>query len=237
MTRKRRGDQASRADGSQTDERSFYRLANRALRLVIPLLARLRVEGSEHVPATGALIVAINHASLVDPPLVGAILPRQVRPMAKQEALRVPVVGWIIRAYGAFPVRRGQPDRRSLRTALEILEAGGVVMIAPEGTRSRSGRLQASHAGVGHLALLSDAPVLPVAIIGTHSGWRQLARLRRAEVTVRIGQPLVTDLERSDTRAARRMTGMVMQAIAALLPPDMRGDYTTDPGEVKASDR
>jgi 1-acyl-sn-glycerol-3-phosphate acyltransferase len=151
---------------------------------------RLRTEGIEHVPDSGPVILAPNHFSAMDHWFVGILLPRRVRFMAKSQLFRGPVLEFILMHAGAFPVRRGQRDEEAIRTAVEILERGGVLVMYPEGGRSRSGRIGGSaRRGVGRLALETGAPVIPVALRGSEQA-RNWRRLRFPAVTVRYGPPV-----------------------------------------------
>ena len=204
----------------------FYYLANWVLRHVFRLLMRIEVEGEEHVPPEGPLIVAINHMSLMDPPLIGAFFPRDLEMMAKVELFRRPVIGWVVRHYGAFPVPRGEADLRALKHAMRALRAGHAILMAPEGTRSKTHQLQRGKEGVALVAVRTGAPVLPVALYGQENWWRDLLRLRRPRVHIRIGEPIPVERNRkADRRALQAITTKVMRGLARLLPPAYRGAY------------
>jgi 1-acyl-sn-glycerol-3-phosphate acyltransferase len=130
------------------------------------LFHRWQVSGVEHIPKQGAVILCANHISNFDPPLLGSPLERRVHFMAKAELFSIPVLGWAIRKLGAFPVRRGAGDRAALRTAFKLLEEGQVLVIFPEGTRSKTGEIEEGHSGAAVFALRSGATVVPAAIIG-----------------------------------------------------------------------
>lgn len=159
----------------------LYVLARVLFRLVFALVFRWDVQGREHMPPSGPVLVCANHISWWDPPLVGCLFDRRVYFMAKEEIFRWPVLGPLLPRVGAFPVRRGTADRQALRTALEHLAAGRVVGIFPEGTRSRSGELLPAEPGAAMLAVKSRAPILPVAISGPFRPFRP--------VRVRVGTP------------------------------------------------
>ncbi len=189
------------------------------MRLALRLVAEWRVMGSEEVPSAGPLIIVANHIHFLDPPVLAASLPRKVAIMVRDDLLRVPGVGLMVRGYDTISVRRGSPDRQALVRAMSHLQRGGAVGIFPEGTRSRDGRLGEGRPGAALLALRTAAPILPVGIAGTGQLFAELARLRRPRVLVRIGPPFV--LRRSEgTGAAARAdaTRQIMSRIAELLP-------------------
>ncbi|ACX52265.1 1-acyl-sn-glycerol-3-phosphate acyltransferase [Ammonifex degensii KC4] len=159
----------------------FYWFAWLVCRLYLHIFRSFRVEGLEHFPREGPVIVAANHQSYLDPVALGCALPRRVYYMAKEELFHIPVLRTLIRWLGAFPVKREEMDRRALRTALNLLARGQVVGIFPEGTRSREGKLLPLQPGAALLALKSGAPVVPVALTGTRGWW--------GRVRVKIGRP------------------------------------------------
>jgi 1-acyl-sn-glycerol-3-phosphate acyltransferase len=191
----------------------------------------VRVEGEEHVPKDGPFIMASNHTSLADPPLLGATVGhrngRLIHFMAKREIRDWPIIGWLADKSGVFFVRRGEGDRAAQRLALELLAQGKPIAVFPEGTRSRDGRLGTARAGVAVLALRSGAPVLPVAIIGTHRLFPGKSRFpHRSRITVRIGKPFTLGHlpeGRIDRDLLAAGTDRVMREIAALLPPHQGG--------------
>lgn len=144
-----------------------------------------RVEGRAHVPATGGLIVASNHVSFWDPPLVGTAVGRELHFLAKEELFRNPVFGSLIRAFNAIPIRRGVADLSGLTRAMDVLRAGHALILFPEGSRMRDGRLHRARPGVGMLAAGTDARILPCFISGSDRPREWL--LRRARLHVRIG--------------------------------------------------
>ncbi|HID88058.1 MAG TPA: 1-acyl-sn-glycerol-3-phosphate acyltransferase [Anaerolineae bacterium] len=206
----------------------FYHLANVVLRGLFAILLDYRVTGLENVPRTGPLIVAINHTSFLDPLLVGVFIPREVTMMGKAELFRIPVFGLIARLYGAFPVRRGEIDRGALRRAMEVLQEGGALMMAPEGTRGGTEQLQRGRHGVTMIALRTGAAILPVAIWGPKRFPTNLARLRRTRVGMAVGEPftLKKGAGKPSREEVRAMTDEIMYRLAALLPPEVRGVYS-----------
>lgn len=184
-----------------------FRISRGIIRALLRLFCGFTVTGRQHEPRVGPVIVVSNHLSDLDPLVVGAALRRPTRFMAKEELFTPPLSRWWVTACGAFPVRRGEPDRRAFRTALEILHGGGVLVMFPEGTRGRDRTLRPPEPGAAMLALRSGAPILPVAVLGTDLVFpRDARRLRRSRITVRIGPPIRTDgaAQRPGAHGSRR---------------------------------
>jgi 1-acyl-sn-glycerol-3-phosphate acyltransferase len=138
---------------------------------LVHAFAPIRSYGSERLPAHGGVVLAVNHFSWLDPPLIGASCPRRIEFVAKIEAHRVPGLGQLIRAHGTLPIRRGESDREAVRTMRETVRTGGALGLFVEGTRQRSGEPGAAQPGAAMVALQEAVPVVPVAIHGTQH-WR-----------------------------------------------------------------
>jgi 1-acyl-sn-glycerol-3-phosphate acyltransferase len=148
------------------------------------VLWRRRVIGVENVPAQGGVILAANHASNMDPPVVGSSISRRVFFMAKQELFATPAFGWFIKQLNAFPIRRVERDMGAFRMAQRILTSGESLILFPEGTRQRGGTLGKARPGVGMLALKARCPVVPVYVHNSHLAGRL------APLTVVFGAPI-----------------------------------------------
>jgi 1-acyl-sn-glycerol-3-phosphate acyltransferase len=210
----------------------FYYFANSTLRHVLFPICRVdvTVPGQEHVPPEGPVIVVFNHISTLDPPLLGTFIPRDIVMMSKIENFSDnPVLGWMARNYGAFPIRRGLGDVGAIRRALQVLRQGRALLISPEGTRSKTGLLGQPHEGVALIGSRSGAPVLPVGISGIEDFTRQIKRWRQTTVTLNIGRPfrLIAPTGRPSRGELEAMSRAVMQRIALQLPPSYRGDFGT----------
>jgi 1-acyl-sn-glycerol-3-phosphate acyltransferase len=209
----------------------YHRVVAAVARLGLRALARVRVEGLEHVPTKGALIVVANHMSNADPPLLwGWLVPALGRVptyLAKAVLFRG-VAGPVLRSFGATPVEAGGSDMAAYRVAKAALDAGGVVTLMPEGTRSLDGRLLVARPGASLLATRTGAPVLPVGVSGTDEllgRGRSLPRIG-TRVTLRVGRPFVLGLEGDDRRAALAAAdAQVMRRIAALVEARHRGEW------------
>ena len=176
-----------------------YPLAWLVLTLPTILIYRLRAIGLENVPRSGPLVLAPNHFSQMDHFFVGAYLRRQIRFMAKSQMFGPPVLTYIYKHGGVFPVRRGHRDEEAFKTAYTILDQGEMLLVYAEGGRSRSRNLGEPRPGIGRIALESGAPIVPVAIHGS-AGVRGWKRLRFPKVTVRFGEPLTFGVEPSPSR-------------------------------------
>lgn len=184
-----------------------FRISRGIIRGLLRLFFGFTVVGRHHEPQAGPVIVVSNHLSDLDPLVIGSALSRPVSYMAKEELFKPPLLRWWITACGGFPVRRGEPDRRAFRTALEVLRRGGVLVMFPEGTRGRDRALRPPEPGAAMLALRTGAPLLPAAILGTDLVFpRDARRLRRSRITVRLGPPIHIDggSQRSSTDRPRR---------------------------------
>jgi len=210
----------------------FYSFACLGVRLLLRLFTRCRVEGLENVPPSGPLLLVANHLNLVDPPVLGALLPRRIVFVAKEELFRMPLVGWIVKWYGAFGIKRGQADLQALRTAVSVLRSGGVLGMFPEGHRSRTGKMQEAYAGAALVALMGEAPVLPVGIDGTDRLRSPLSLLTRPAITVRVGPPFTLDAYRGRRGGIEEATRHMMARVASLLPEERRGFYAEAAEEI-----
>jgi len=160
----------------------FYNVTKILVKLILLFFFRIKVEGRDNEPQDGAVIVCSNHISWWDPPLIGCILKRRVFFMAKQELFQSPLFGCILKLLGAFPVKRGSPDRKAIKKSLQVLKQNKVLGLFPEGTRSKTGKLQKPEPGVGFIAIKSRAKILPIAIKGKYGLFKP--------IHVKIGKPM-----------------------------------------------
>jgi 1-acyl-sn-glycerol-3-phosphate acyltransferase len=154
--------------------------------LLFVTVYRCRAEGAQNIPEGGA-IIAPNHISFFDPPLTGCFMPRDLHFMAKQELFNTPVLGFLIKRTNAFPVKRGALDMAAFRNAFGLLEKGELLLMFPEGTRSKDGALGKARAGVGMVAVGANVPVVPVKITGTNT------MLKFKRITITYGKPLMPE--------------------------------------------
>jgi 1-acyl-sn-glycerol-3-phosphate acyltransferase len=199
-------------------------------------VSRISIEGAvDEIPRDGPLIIAANHASNLDAPVLGAwLIPklgRRIHWLGKRELFAWPIVGWVAANGGVHPVDRGSADVEAFRLATRILEEGHILFVFPEGTRSPDGTLQEARDGLAVLALRSGAPIVPIGIAGSSRVWPKGQRFPHpgGHVVFRVGRPFRPSDELPagiDRRTAKPLvTRMIMERIAALLPVGQRGAY------------
>ena len=199
-------------------------------------MSRVSIEGAiDEIPRDGPLIIAANHASNLDVPVIGSwlipLLGRRIHWLGKKELFDWPVIGWMAANGGVHPVDRGAADVEAFRLAQRILDGGHVLFAFPEGTRSPDGALQEARGGLALLALRTEAPIVPIGISGSDRVWPKGQRLPHpgGRVTVRIGRPihLANELPAGIDRSAAKSlaTSLIMRRIADLLPARQRGVY------------
>ena len=201
---------------------------NNTIKGITRLACRIETDQLKRVPASGPLILVCNHINFLEVPLVFTHLqPRPVTGFAKSETWDNPFLRPLFNLWEAIPLRRGEPDIIALRRGIQALQAGKIVAISPEGTRSGDGQLGRGIPGVVLLALYSGAPLLPMVYYGSESFRPNLVRFRRTNFNIRVGQ--VFYLDPRGIKASREirqvMVDEIMYQLAVLLPPTYRGVY------------
>lgn len=207
--------------------RFVYFTVRAIIRALVWLLTRTEVCGLENLPPRGPYVLVTNHLSAIDPPLLMAAIPAAVTVFAGHTHRREFIIGELMNSVGAIWVRRGEADREALRAAVAVLKDGGVVGVAPEGTRSRTGSLLKGKIGTAYLATRADVPIVPVALIGTEVGLPALFQLRRPRLTVTIGPPfrLPNSSPRADRHELEAHTELIMRTLVRMLPEKYHGVY------------
>lgn len=221
-----------------TDATTVWRILYVVAIIIRPFFVRLKIDGQENVPLSAGCIYAINHTMGPDYVLVGYASPRQVFYMAKSEIFAFhPWVAWLVTAAGAFPVQRGKGDFHAIEQAAAVVRSGKIVGMFPEGTRSRNGQLQRGKTGVARIAMMAQAPIVPVIVINSEPILRDVLKFRkRPLVIVRFGKPVRPTGDVENPVDVRQLTTTLMLAMAELLPPERRG-YYADPDAVRVLDR
>ena len=203
-------------------------VTNRVVKWITSAICRVDARQLAQVPAQGPLIIVTNHINFLEAPVIYTRLtPRPVTAFAKTETWDSAFLGWLFDVWGIIPIQRGAPDKTALKRGVQALKDGYILTIAPEGTRSQDGRLLRGLPGIVMVALLSGAPLLPVAHFGHENYKRNLRHLRRSHFYTIVGHPftLTTQGEKITGEVRQRMTDEIMYQLAALLPPAYRGAY------------
>ncbi|HEY4953119.1 MAG TPA: lysophospholipid acyltransferase family protein [Verrucomicrobiae bacterium] len=197
-------------------------------RLMYATYFHWRVFNAERVPLTGGVILASNHASFLDPPIVGSGLHRQINYLAKASLFRHPGIGWLLRMWNAVPVQLDGGGAAGLKAILDRLLAGGAIVVFPEGSRTKDGKLQPARSGIGLTVIKSDAVVIPVRTFGTFECYNRKIRFHLPkQLAVKYGQPMRFEKLRAEAKTCSKprlkeiyqeVADEIMAAIAKLEP-------------------
>jgi 1-acyl-sn-glycerol-3-phosphate acyltransferase len=204
-------------------------IVNTAVKVWTHLICRIDAAQMAQIPWQGPLILATNHVTTLEVPLMYVhLLPRPITGFVKAETWENPFMGYLFDLWGGIPLRRGEADVEAIRQALEALEAGKILGLAPEGTRSFNGVLQRGRPGTALLALRSGAPVMPLVFYGGENLNENLKRLRRTDFHILVGRPFFVHTAgmKASHEIRQQIVDEIMYQIAALLPPKYRGVYS-----------
>lgn len=178
-----------------------YYVGWRLFRILYATYFRWRVYNAGRVPLSGPVILASNHASFIDPPLVGSGLRRDINYLARESLFRFPGIGWLLRQWNSVPVDRDGGGAKGLKAILDRLLAGGAIILFPEGTRTADGKLQPARSGIGLIVIKSDAVVIPVRVFGTFEAYgRHMKVPKPRAVAVKYGQPMRFEKLRAEAK-------------------------------------
>ena len=211
----------------------LHRLTCWLVRVGTRLLCRIHGQDLARIPAKGPLLLVTNHIGSLEVPLLFAHLqPRPITGFAKIETWDDPLMGWLFDLWGAIPIRRGEADLEAVRRGFKALSSGCILAVAPEGTRSRHGRLLRGHPGIVSLALRSGATILPLAHWGGENFSRNLRQFKRTDFHIRVGTPfrLAANSEKVTRALRQQMTDEIMVQIARLMPDRYHGEYRQSVG-------
>jgi 1-acyl-sn-glycerol-3-phosphate acyltransferase len=205
-----------------------YRLAWTGFRLMYRFYFRWQIFNAERVPLTGGVILAANHASFLDPPLVGSGLARGINYLARESLFRFPGMGAVLRSWQAVPVDRDGGGGAGLKAILARLLDGGAIILFPEGTRTRDGNLQPARSGIGLTVIKSTAAVVPVRVFGTYDAYGRHVKIPVPHrIGVKYGRPLMFERLRAEAKVCSKprlkriyqeVADEIMAAIAKLEP-------------------
>jgi 1-acyl-sn-glycerol-3-phosphate acyltransferase len=198
------------------------------IKIITRILFRIDRYALNDVPIRGPMIIVSNHIDSLEVPLIYAHLqPRKIHGLAKIETWDNPLMGWLFDLFQAIPVRRGEADLEAIRRSLEVLKAGDILAVAPEGTRSRTGRLLKGQPGIAMLAMRSNTSILPLAHWGSEKLSENIRSFRRTDFHIRVGKPFHLDPGgiKVTGEIRQEMTDEIMCQIAQLLPEEYHGEY------------
>jgi len=222
------------ANGAQIhflEPEPWYRIVRGVIRFLLRLLTRVEVRGMEYIPDRGPYLLLTNHLHWLDPPVIMAIYPYQAYLFAAEKWEKHWFFGPLFRSLDAVFVQRGEVDRKALRQALNVLKGGGVLGMAPEGTRSKTGGLQRGRSGAAYMAYRTGAKLMPVVTWGQEGFLSALRHLRRVRMYVVFGPPFEAPPVEGKASAAevKALSEEIMYHLAAMLPPKYRGVYSDVP--------
>jgi 1-acyl-sn-glycerol-3-phosphate acyltransferase len=213
----------------------YYLLGWICFRALYRVYFRWRVYNPERVPLEGPVILAANHASFLDPPLVGTGIKRGINYLARENLFNIPLVGWILKRWQVVPVDREGGGAKGLKAILDRLLDGGAIILFPEGTRTRDGELQPARSGIGLTVIKSEAPVVPVRVFGTFEAFgRHMKFPRPHRVGVKYGLPMRFEQVRAEARVCtkqrlkeiyQQVANEIMAAIAKLEPVEDKTQF------------
>jgi 1-acyl-sn-glycerol-3-phosphate acyltransferase len=200
----------------------LYRAGHMLCTAVAELAFRLKIHGRENLIEEGPAILASNHASYLDPPLVGVACRKEIFYLARKSLFEKPVLGPVLTRVNCIPIDRDRGDVAAVRAILRLLKEGKRTLLFPEGTRSRDGKLQPARGGLGLIIAKSLAPVVPVRIFGSYAALPRSGGIHFSQVTMVVGKPLIftkADLGTDERLAYQVLSDRVMATIAALEIP------------------
>lgn len=203
-----------------------------AVQLLFDILSHTQIIDGHNVPAQGGCILAMNHLSRLDPAVAYITIDRQDMTALVADKYKSTIgISWLVNIFNGIWVNREEADMKAIREARDYLRNGGALGIAPEGTRSLTKGLIPAKTGVAFLADKAQVPLVPIAIWGTETAFKDLAHFRRAKITIRFGEPFYLEpLDRADRNGSLlRNTDEIMCRIATMLPPEYRGEYANHP--------
>ena len=189
----------------------MYKIGVILFKYIFKIFFNCKIEGLENIPIKTGVVIASNHVSLLDPPLIGTFLPREIHFMAKEELFQIPVFGYIITKLKAFPVKRGTADRVAIKKAISLLSDGGCLGVFPEGTRSKDGNLGSAEPGMSLIAIKADVPVIPTAVVIENN------KILGANIKIKFGTPISYNKELSVKDAMQNFTEEIMSEIKKLM--------------------
>lgn len=204
------------------------RIVNAILRALFRLFFKINIDEFQKMPHEGPFIILANHTSALDGPMMYVFMrPRNMVAMAKKELWNNFATRFLMNLWNSIPVDRENMERQTLESCFAILDKGDILAIAPEGTRSKDGSLQEGKEGVAFIAYRKKVPMVPIVTIGLENFKQNIKRLKRTEVTIKIGNPFeITAQGRLNAESRKQLIDEIMMKLVELLPPSLHGYYT-----------
>jgi len=183
----------------------------------------------EKIPFKGPALLIFNHTNFLEVPLIYThLLPRPVSGLAKEESWSIPLYGFLARQWNGVPIKRGTADRNAFRKISEVLKQGRMLVLAPEGTRNKTGVLRKAYPGIITMAMQNNVPVIPVAHYGSENFWANIKRFKKTDFTLRVGKPFFIEpgKEKITGKVRKDLLFAIMTQLAKLLPEEYRGEYS-----------
>ncbi len=199
------------------------------LKTVIRIICKVDSSEMGGIPLHGPGIIAINHINFLEVPLIQVCMhPRRMHGLVKKETWKNLFLRFFLNTYGAIPVDRGGVNKQAFADVKKALDEGAYICIAPEGTRSGDGVLKKGRSGITAIALMNRVPVIPIAHRGGENIWRNMRRLKRTDIILKVGKPfIIKNGNRPGKETREKITEEIMYQLAGLLPEEMRGVYST----------
>ncbi|MEM9445020.1 MAG: lysophospholipid acyltransferase family protein [Verrucomicrobiota bacterium] len=198
----------------------YYRFVQVSFHVHLNLFHQFKSEGIDNIPSEGGFILACNHVSYLDPPLVGGSFSREIHYLARKSLFKPPILDWLLPELNAFPIDQDRPDMSSLKKVIRLAKSGEGVLIFPEGSRSYDGEPQPAQPGIGLVLAKADVPIIPARIFGGHLAWpRDKALSLFHPVQLVIGKSFqITTPKKASKEAYQKIGDEVMAAIRAIKP-------------------
>lgn len=193
----------------------MYKILQTVLYYFFTVFFRFKIIGAENIPTSGGVVIAANHRSLWDPPVLSAACIRSINFMAKEELFSISALKWLIARLKAFPVRRGTADRTAIKYAINLLKNGEILGVFPEGTRSKTEELGKPEPGIAMIVMKAGVPIIPAAIIGTNKVGK--ADCIFPQFIVKFGKPIIINEEKTDKEMMNKVSTTIMEEISYLL--------------------
>lgn len=197
----------------------FYYFVRNSLGIIFRIIFRLKIKGRENIPLNGPVVLASNHASMLDPVLVGIASPRPINFMAKEELFDIPVLKNLFLALKSYPVKRGKFDRAAINKTLNYLKNNEIVALFPEGTRKKKSEEEKPYRGVALIAQKGNTPIVPIAILGTEKIFTKKRYVPCfTSITIKIGKPIFVNRSEKEYKEEQIVTSeRVMRIINDLI--------------------